>query len=276
MRSFLLLALLPACLVAAPATLEIVKPVISQMEGGDPLPADWAHGAGETMFFTCRISGFAKSPEERIHIKYSVQAFDPKGVPLSEIYANEMKEEVGPQDKEWMPKIETQLDLPPIVRPGTYKIVIKAEDLVAKTTAETSVPFEVKARDVAASPTLLIRNFRWYHNEEEPNPMARPVYHAGDAMWMKFDMVGYKYGEGNKVDVSYVASLVLASGKTIWTQPEPATEQSDSFYPKPYISGEFGISLQKNFQPGTYTMAVAVKDAVGKQTYEGKFTFTVQ
>jgi hypothetical protein len=93
---------------------------------------------------------------------------------------------------------------------------------------------------------------------------------------MKFDMTGFKYGGNNKVDVSYVASLVLATGKTIWTQPEPATEQSESFYPRPYITGEFGISLQKNFQPGTYTMAVAVKDAVGKQTFEGKFQFIVQ
>jgi hypothetical protein len=95
-------------------------------------------------------------------------------------------------------------------------------------------------------------------------------------MWMKFDMVGFKYGEGNQIDVSYVASLVLEGGKVLWKQPEPAAEQSSSFYPKLYISGEFGISLQKNFQPGTYTMTLAVKDAIGKQTYEGKFNFTVQ
>jgi hypothetical protein len=106
--------------------------------------------------------------------------------------------------------------------------------------------------------------------------MARPVYHAGDNMWMKFDIVGYKYGAENKVDVSYLVSLVLASGKVIYTQPEPAVEQSASFYPKPYVTGEFGLSLQKNFQPGTYTMSVAVKDAVGKLTTESKFNFTVQ
>jgi len=95
-------------------------------------------------------------------------------------------------------------------------------------------------------------------------------------MFMKFDITGYKYGENNKVDISYVSSLVLESGKTIWTQPEPALEQSEAFYPKPYVEGEFGISLNKDFKPGTYIMAVAVKDAVGKQTYEGKFQFIVQ
>jgi hypothetical protein len=78
------------------------------------------------------------------------------------------------------------------------------------------------------------------------------------------------------VDISYVASLVLEDGKTIWTQPEPALEQSESYYPRPYVEGEFGISLNKDFKPGTYTMAVDVKDAAGKQNYQGKFQFTVQ
>ena len=106
--------------------------------------------------------------------------------------------------------------------------------------------------------------------------MAQPVYHPGDNMFMKFDIVGYKYGDGNKVDVSYVASLVLESGKTIWTQGDPAVEQSEAYYPKPYVTGEFGISLNKDFKPGTYTMAVTVKDAIGKQSYAGKFQFIVQ
>ena len=205
-----------------------------------------------------------------------MQAFDPKGVPLAEIFQNEVKEEVGPQDKDWQPKIETQLALPDTMLPGHYKIAVKVEDLLAKTSSEASVPFEVKTRDVAASGTLVLRNFRWYHNEEEATAMRQAAYHPGDPMFMRYDVTGFKYGPDNKVDVSCVASLVLASGKVIWTQPEPATEQSDAFYPKPYFSVEFGISLQKNFQPGTYTMAVAVKDNVGKQTYEGKFNFTVQ
>ena len=38
-----------------------------------------------SIFFTCRIANFAKTPEAKIHLAYSVQAFDPKGVPLAEI-----------------------------------------------------------------------------------------------------------------------------------------------------------------------------------------------
>jgi len=275
MRSLILLALLPA-LAPAADPLAVVQPLISQMEGGDALPADFQHTPGETLFFTCRVAGFTKSPKEQVHLKYSVQAFDPKGVALSEIYQNEMDEEVGPQDKEWMPQIATQLDLPAILRGGAYTIKIKVEDVLAKASAEQSVPFQVRARDVATSAALTVRDFQWFHTDEDEKPMARPVYHAGDNMWMKFDIVGFKYGQENKVDVSYVVSLVLQSGKVLFTQPEPAVEQSASFYPKPYVTGEFGLSLNKDFQPGTYTMAVLVKDAVGKQSFEGKFNFTVQ
>jgi hypothetical protein len=274
MRSILLFAFLPVALVAAP--LAVVKPIIAQSDGGEALPAAFKHVAGETLFFSCNIAGFTKTPDEQINLTYSVQAFDPKGVPVAEIYKGVAKEEVGPQDKNWQPKVETQIVLPEILRPGSYKIVVKVDDLIAKTSAELSAPFEVNGRDIPSSPALLAKDFQWYHNEEEQRPMSQPVYHAGDNMFMKFEITGYRYGANNKVDVSYVASLVLENGKTIWTQPEPATEQSEAYYPKPYVTGEFGISLNKDFKPGTYTMAVAVKDAVGKQSYEGKFQFIVQ
>jgi hypothetical protein len=275
MRSILLFAFLPAAMMAAPG-LGIVKPVIAQSDGGDALPAAFRHVAGETLFFSCNIAGFTKSSQEQINLAYSVQAFDPKGVPLAEIYKGEAKEEVGPQDKNWLPRIESQIALPEILLPGTYKIVIKADDLLAKTSTDLTIPFEVNGRAVASSPTLVVKEFRWYHNEEDARAMTQPVYHPGDNMFMRFDITGYKYGDNNKVDVNYTASLVLEDGKTIWTQPEPATEQSEAFYPKPYVEGEFGISLNKDFKPGTYTMAVAVKDTVGKQNYEGKFQFIVQ
>jgi hypothetical protein len=275
MRSILLLGFLPVSMMAAPA-LGIVKAVVAQSDGGEALPAAFKHVAGETMFFSCNISGFTKSPEEQISLTYSVQAFDPKGVPVAEIYKGEAKEEVGPQDKNWLPRIEAQIILPDTLRPGSYKILVKVDDLLSKTSADLTVPFEIAARDVPASPTLLAKDFRWYHNEDDQRAMSQPLYHAGDNMFMKFDITGFKYGENNKVDVSYVASLMLEDGKTIWTQPDPATEQSEAFYPKPYVTGEFGISLQKDFKPGTYFMAVAVKDAIGKQSYQGKFQFIVQ
>src|SRR5579862_2664667 len=100
-RLIVLLALLPGLLIAAPA-LQVVKPIISQMDGGTPDPPGYEHIPGEVLFFTCRISGYTKSQESKIHLAFSVQPFDPQGVPLGELYKNEISDEVSPQDKEWL------------------------------------------------------------------------------------------------------------------------------------------------------------------------------
>jgi hypothetical protein len=95
-------------------------------------------------------------------------------------------------------------------------------------------------------------------------------------VWARFDITGFQYGPGNKIDVSYVTSVIAPSGKVLWTQPEPAIEQSESFYPKRYIPADFGIKLQSNIRPGVYTIAVSVKDAIGSQAYEAKQEFTIE
>jgi hypothetical protein len=275
MRSILLVAVLPALLAAAPA-LDIVRPIIAQSDGGAPTPTAYEHIAGETLFFTCRIAGYSKSPEEKIHVTYSVQAFDPKGVPIVELYKNELATEVTPQDKEWMPKIETEVQIPPLVASGAYQIVVKAEDVLAKTTAELAVPFQVRGHAVEPSDTLVARNFHFFRGEDDTQALDKPIYRPGDGVWAKFDITGFKYGPSNRVDVSYVTSVIAPSGKVLWTQPEPAVEQSESFYPKRYVAASFGINLQATIRPGEYTIAVEVKDAIGSQTGEIKQTFTVE
>jgi hypothetical protein len=254
----------------------VVRPIVAQSDGGVASPPGFEHVSGETLFFSCRVAGYAKTPEEKVHVAYSVQAFDPKGVPLTEIYKNEMVTDVTPQDKEWMPKIATEIQIPPLVGAGSYKILVKIEDLVAKTNAELSVPFLVRSKTVEPSDTLTVRNVEFFRGEEDTQPLQKAVYRGGDAVWAKFDIIGFKYGEKNRVDISYVTSVIAPSGKVLWTQPEPAVEQSESFYPKRYVAATMGITLLAKTTPGEYTIAVKVTDAVGKQTYEAKQTFTVE
>ena len=99
---------------------------------------------------------------------------------------------------------------------------------------------------------------------------------AGESLWARFDITGFKLAENNRVDVSYVFSVLSADGRVLYTQPEPAMEQSESFYPKRYVPAEFSLNLQRSVHPGEYTLAVQVKDAVGKQSYQAKYGFTVE
>lgn len=275
MRPLLTLIALPVLLAAAPA-LEIVNPILSQMDGGAIDPPGFEHTAGEVVFFSCRVAGYAKSSDEFVELHYSVQALDPEGVALDEIYRNQMRVEWSSHDKNWQPKIATSLALPPLAPPGKYTIQVKVEDIVGKTQAQLDFPFHVRGHSVGPSDTLVVRNFGFFRDEDGTRPADKAAYHAGDGVWAKFDITGFKYGPNNKLDVSYVTSVISPSGKVIWTQPQPATEQTQSFYPKRYVPASMGINLTPTIRPGEYTIAVTVKDGIGGQSYESKYTFTVQ
>ena len=276
MRLLTVLLLSAALLCASPAALEVVRVSIATSDGGPPEPASYDFSPGETLYLTCRIAGFTKTPEEKVHVAYSVQAFDPSGVPLTEIYKNDMMTEVTPQDKEWMPKIATEVQLPPLIPSGTYKLVIKAEDVLAKTGTSLDVPFLVRGRKVEASDTLTVRNFGFYRSEDATEPLEKAAYKAGDSVWARFDITGFKYGEHNHIDVSYVTMVYSPSGKLLYTQPQPESEQSDSFYPKRYVQASFGLNLLKDTKPGEFSIGVKVTDKVGNQTFEEKYKFSVE
>jgi hypothetical protein len=194
---------------------------------------------------------------------------------VAEIYKNEISSEVLPQDEEWQPKIELAVPTPPLVPPGAYKIVVKVDDLEAKTSAELAVPFRMRGPVVEPSAKLVVGAFRFYTAEDSAEPMPKAAYHVGDDLWAKFDITGFKYGANNKVDISYAVSILSATGAVLWKQPEPALEQSESFYPKPYVQASMNLNL-KTVKPAEYTMLIQVKDAVGNQTCEIRQTFTVQ
>ena len=275
MRRLSVLALLPVLVSTAPAV-EIVRPLLSQMDAGAPDPPGFEHVAGEVVFFSCRLSGYSRSAEEKVQLRYSVQAFDPQGVALDEIYKNELTAEVSARDKDWQPRIATALVLPPLAPPGAYKVVVKAEDVLAKTTAEITLPFKVRGRAVEPSDALVVRNFRFFQDEDGTRPADSAVYKPGDGVWARFDIAGFKYGDKNRIDVSYVTSVVAPGGRVMWTQPDAASERSESFYPKRYVPASMGINLTFTIRPGEYTIAVTVKDALGGQTCEARFKFTIR
>jgi hypothetical protein len=276
MRSLLLAALLPAFLGAAFAAPKIVNPVISRSDDGVNEPAGARYGAGDVLFFSCRIANYAKSPEQRVQLAYSVQALDPKGVPLMEIFKNEIAEEVAPQDKDWLPRISTEIAIPATVQPGAYKIAVNVEDLVAHATASLDVPFMVRGRVVPATDKLTVQNFHYYRAEEDTKPLDQPVYKVGDSVWIRFDVTGFHYGPKNQVDLSYLFQVLAADGSALWTAPEPVVDQGESFYPRSYVSGAFSIKVQSAVKPGEYAIGVKATDAVGKQTVEARQPFTVQ
>ena len=272
----LLLAALACSLSAATAPLAVVRPTVSDRDGGAAVPDSFVHDPGETMFFSFQVDGFTASSGERVHLSYKVEAFDPRGVRIIEPVTAEIEETLAPEDKNWKPTVHQEIVIPPLADSGAYKIAISVTDIVAKATATKDVPFQVRGRKVDPSDTLVIRNIRFFRGEDDREALPKTAYRHGDAVWARFDIIGFKYGEANSIDVSYGVAVLSPSGKVLYTQPEAGADRSQSFYPKRYVPAVFSLVTRSDTRPGEYTLSLTAHDGVGNQTFEARQSFTIE
>jgi hypothetical protein len=251
--------------------------IISQFEDGPAIPVGQRLVAGETGFFRFSAQGFKTSDAGRVQLTGHAQVFDPEGkaiMPRDEVaIATSLRDE----DKDWKPFLKFQFQLPPIARPGTYRIRYEVADDQTKKTAHGEGTFAVAGRDVAPSPTLVIRGLGFYRTADEETPLRVPAYRSGDSVWMKFDATGYKYGDQNAIDVSFDVAVTLADGnKPLFSQQDAAVERSQAFYPQPWVPGAFSVTLQPNMKIGDYNVEITAHDGVGNQTAKATATFRVE
>jgi hypothetical protein len=277
LRLFLPALIAGAAMAAVPAQLSIVKATVHQIED-EPATTDVSYVPGETIYFSCFVEGYRTTPppSTKVNLSYTVDAFDSHNTRITETITGKIESELSPQDKQWKPKLQHAIAVPPLADPGTYKVVAQVKDELAGTTASKEVAFQVRGHEVPSSDSLVVRNFHFYRDEEARDVLITPAYRPGDTVWARFDITGYKFAEGNRMDVSYDVAVLSPSGKQIFKQENAAIEQSASFYPKRYLPGSLSLSLQPNTTPGNYTIAIVVRDAIGKQTSEVKEPFSIQ
>jgi hypothetical protein len=267
---------------AAPAEkkLAVVRPLLSQIEDGAPVSSGFEFLPGETIHFSCQVEGYQKledkSEIETILLTYQVEARDSHGVLLQPVQDGKEGGTVTAEDKNWMPKIRESIVVPPLADTGEYQILVKVNDEIAHTTAEAHAAFTVKGRGVAPSDSLVVRNFRFLRTEEDGKALQVAAYRPGDPVWARFEMTGYKLGEGNQFDIEYGLQVLRADGSVAYSEPQAATGKEQTFYPQRYQPGVLNLSLAKDQKPGEYTIVLAVRDNLGKQNYETREKFTVE
>jgi hypothetical protein len=262
--------------LSAPKSLAVFTPTLHQYEDGPQMPAGAGFNTGETVFLKFRVAGYQVSPDNKIDLVCRIEALDPDGIPFAEPARLEVKATLAPEDKEWTPIVRQSFLIPPLALSGTYRIAITVEDKLASGQAKTTLEFPVRGRKVEPSETITARNFRFFRSEDENSQLVTPVYHRGESVWVRFDIAGYKLGEKNRLGVSYGVSVIGPAGNTMYTQPDAATEQGESFYPKKYLPGAFSLNLDNKVRPGTYVIVLSLRDEVGSQTVESKHEFTVE
>src|SRR6185312_6824307 len=221
-----LLALAPAALAqkngdgaktpAAAQALKITRLVISQSEDGPPLESGLLFQPGDVIFFSFQVENYKVGPTGKVQLTGHIQAFDPKGTPIIPPDEEVIGTTLSDEDKEWKPKLRLQIQMPSIAPPGNYRIKYDITDLQTKQTASGESTFPAGGAGVQPATALTIRNTGFYRTQDDATPLKTVAYRAGDILWVRFDITGYKYGEQNAIDVSYDVAVNGPDGKQMF------------------------------------------------------------
>jgi len=262
--------------------LEIEKFALRQFEDGPALAESHEFLPGETIYWSFRIHGYHitktenDSGDEESHMKltWAVQVTDPKGLAIDKDRSGHVEARLFAQDKDWTPRAANSFVVPPFAPKGIYQATVTVKDGGGETTA--TLPFHVRGDTIEPSDTLIGRDVRFLRSDNDPIPLKDPVYEAGDTLWVRFDITGYKFGDKNKYDVEYGLSILRANGEVMFTQPVAAKETNESFYPQHYVPGLLSLGLNKDLPKGSYTMVITMRDKIGDQSWESRNVFKVR
>ncbi len=276
------LMLLSSCFLTGAEKLEIEKFALRQFEDGPALPASHEFLPGETIYWSFRVRGFhvtktendVGDTESHMKLAWTVRETDPKGVPIEKDRSGRVEARVFDQDKDWTPRAADSFVVPPFAPNGIYHATVTVTEENGEATS--TLDFKVRGDKIEPSDTLIGRDVRFLRSENDPIPLHNPSYEAGDTLWVRFDITGYKFGEKNRYDVEYGLAILRANGETMFTQPVAAKETSESFYPQHYVPGLLSLGLNKDLPKGSYTMVITMRDKIGNQTWEARERFQVQ
>jgi len=258
----------------ATTTLTVGRAVCAQFEDGPPL-GSLRLVPGEVVYFSFFADGFRKSATRRVELTGHVQVFDPVGTAIAPKEEILIVTDLSEEDKDWKPKLRAAISIPPIAPPGTYKVKYDVTDEQSHQTTSGESTFGVEAKFVAPSGILAVRELNFYRNQDDTTALITPSYRAGDIVWVKFYITGYKYGEQNSIDASYDVELLGPDGTSIMKKEDAAMEKSMAYYPQPYIPGIFNLTLKSTMSHNVYTLVITAHDAMGKQTATATSKFQV-
>jgi hypothetical protein len=260
----------------AGAPLRIIHIGIHQIEDGPAVGDRVKFVPGETVYLSFEVENYARTKEESVSLSWVVDAADPHAIPIMPPAPGKKQANLQPEDKDWIPRIRQAIAVPSPAPGGDYSVHIQVTDQISMQTAAADTKFSVTGPDLSVVKTLELRSFGFYRTEDEAKPLASPVYGAGDSMFARFQIAGFKYGPENAIEVTYGISIVGPAGNVMYTQDPAVEEKSASFYPRPYIDANMSLSLQAGTKAGEYTLVINARDKVGNQTAGIRQPFRVE
>jgi hypothetical protein len=260
---------------AAPV-LSVTRPTLHHRQEDGPAIADgYEYLSGQLLHYSFRISGF-KVQKDKVDLRWLVVAVDPEGRLLVPAANGAIREEVGINDKDWLPKVQQTIPLPAQLGPGVYQLKLTVADEFAGASAEKEIEFRVGGRALPRAEKLTILNLRFLKAEADRQAMEPAVYRVGETLLAKFELAGFQLGEKNRFDVDYGLSILSPSGKVLYTQPKAAADSGAPFYPQRMLMGALTLNLTEGVQAAEYTLVVQARDLVGNLETEARSTFRVE
>jgi hypothetical protein len=283
LRSYTLLTFLfLPTLLGADDSLAIIDAGVQSAEDAPFIQADYSFQPGEFVYTTFQIAGFkiengtAEEKPHKISLTYAATAQDANGVALCPPVTDKIEAELNAEDKNWTPRRRVSFLMPSLVAAGVFQIHIAVSDLVGKTETSKILPFRIGGAAIVSPGTLNVQDFRFYRRENDREPAEVPAFSAGDSVFVRFIMTGFKVGEKNGYHLSYELLVTRPDGKPFLNRPDAAELASESFYPAQYLPGEFTITTSRDSPKGTYLILLRVRDKVGNSSKELRFPFTIE
>jgi hypothetical protein len=269
-------------LLNADDSLAVVGAGVQSAEDAPFIPADYHFQPGEFVYSTFQIVGFGvenRTAEEKPHkisLTYTVTAEDASGVALCPAITDKIDSELNPEDKNWSPKRRVSFLIPSLVAAGDFQIRISVHDLVGKAETSKTIPFRIGGLTIANPGTLNVQDFRFFRRENDREAVEVPAYSAGDSVFVRFTITGFKVREKNGYHVAYELLVTRPDGKSYLNRPDAAELAAESFYPAQFLPGEFSLTTSRDSLKGTYVVLLRVHDKVGNSVKESRFQFTIE
>jgi hypothetical protein len=251
---------------------------MAQFDGGPSVAPSYAFGSGESIFLSFDIAGFQPEGDEdkKLNLSWQCEIVDSAGVAMAAPKRGGVKVDLAPEDKKWRPRVRVELALPQSLVAGAGEIRLTAVDHVGKSNAALTVPFRTRGLSLSGVEGLTALRFRFLRSEDSTSALSPAAYRPGDTVWARFEMAGYRLGEGNSFQVSYGLEVLRANGESLFTQEEAANEAGKSFYPRRYLTGALSLQLTKDLAPGEYVILLRLRDGNSEQRAESRHTFRVE
>jgi len=269
-------------LLVADDSLAVTEAGVQSAEDGPFIQRDYRFQPGEFVYTTFQIAGFksegggSDEKPRRISLTYSATAEDANGVALCPPVTDKIEAELNPEDKNWAPKRRASFLIPSFVSAGQFQVRVDVHDLIGKTETSKLLPFGIGGVTVVNPGALSIQDFQFFRRENDREPVEVPAYSAGDSVFTRFHITGFKVTDKNEYHVGYELFVTKPDGKPYLDRPDAAELTSKSFYPAQYLPGEFALTTSRDSPKGTYIILLRVRDKVENTSKEFRFPFTIE